>query len=39
MATDAVRAQVAAKWQEAFNRMNKGSSGISGLMVFSQVGT
>jgi hypothetical protein len=37
MATTALRAQVAAKWQEAFNRMNKGGSGISGLMMFSQV--
>lgn len=37
MATEALRAQVAAKWQESFNRMNKGNSGISGLMTFSQV--
>jgi hypothetical protein len=37
MATDALRSQVAAKWQDAFNRLNKGSPGISGLMTFSQV--
>ena len=37
MATTALRAQVAAKWQESFNRMNKGEPGISGLMTFSQV--
>ena len=37
MATDAVRAQVAAKWQYAFSRLNRGEPGISGLMSFSQV--
>jgi len=37
MATDALRSQVAAKWQDAFNRLNKGEPGISGLMTFSQV--
>ena len=37
MATDALRAQVATKWQESFNRLNKSEDGISGLMAFSQV--
>jgi hypothetical protein len=37
MTTTALRAQVAAKWQESFNRLNKGEPGISGLMIFSQV--
>ncbi|KAM6489967.1 Cullin homology [Amanita muscaria] len=36
MATDVVRAQVAAKWQYAFSRLNRGEPGISGLMTFSQ---
>lgn len=36
MVTDALRNQVAAKWQEAFNRLNRGEPGISGLMTFSQ---
>ncbi|KAF8625915.1 hypothetical protein AX17_006641 [Amanita inopinata Kibby_2008] len=35
MATDAVRSQVAAKWQYAFSRLNRGEPGISGLMSFS----
>ena len=37
MATDALRSQVAAKWQHAFSRFNRGEPGISGLMNFSQV--
>ncbi|KAG5644323.1 hypothetical protein DXG03_008681 [Asterophora parasitica] len=36
MATDALRSQVAAKWQEAFTRLNHGEAGISGLVTFSQ---
>ena len=32
MATDAVRSQVAAKWQESFNRLNGSAPGISGLL-------
>ncbi|KAF5377908.1 hypothetical protein D9615_006791 [Tricholomella constricta] len=36
MATDALRSQVAAKWQEAFTRLNHGEVGISGLITFSQ---
>ncbi|KAF8627671.1 hypothetical protein AX15_004309 [Amanita polypyramis BW_CC] len=36
MATDAVRSQVAAKWQYAFSRLNRGEPGISGLIAFSQ---
>ncbi|KAF8349626.1 hypothetical protein F5887DRAFT_1059783 [Amanita rubescens] len=36
MATDALRSQVAAKWQYAFSRLNRGEPGISGLMAFSQ---
>lgn len=38
MATDALRAQVAHKWQDAFNLLNRDEPGISGLMTFSQVG-
>ena len=37
MATDALRAQVVAKWQDAFNRLNRGEPGISGLVTFSHV--
>lgn len=37
MATSALRAQVATKWQDAFTRLNHGEPGISGLMTFSQV--
>jgi len=37
MATDAVRSQVAAKWQESFNRLNGSAPGISGLLTFSEV--
>ena len=37
MATDALRSQVAAKWQDAFTRLNRGEPGITGLMTFSQV--
>ncbi|KAF8812048.1 hypothetical protein BYT27DRAFT_6431262 [Phlegmacium glaucopus] len=36
MATDAVRSQVAAKWQESFNRLNGSAPGISGLLNFSE---
>jgi len=36
MATNALRNQVAAKWQEAFTRLNRGEPGISGLLTFSQ---
>ncbi|KDQ62714.1 hypothetical protein JAAARDRAFT_30609 [Jaapia argillacea MUCL 33604] len=36
MATDAVRAQVAAKWQDSFNRLNRGQPGITGLMALSE---
>ncbi|KAG6815869.1 hypothetical protein H0H87_010659 [Tephrocybe sp. NHM501043] len=35
MATEALRAQVASKWQDAFTRLNHGEAGISGLMLFS----
>ncbi|KAF8133687.1 hypothetical protein EV363DRAFT_1566343 [Boletus edulis] len=35
MASNAVRAQVAAKWQESFARINRAEPGISGLMSFS----
>ena len=37
MATEALRSQVAAKWQDSFTRLNRGEPGISGLMTFSQV--
>jgi len=37
MATDALRSQVAAKWQESFARLNRGDPGIKGLMAFSEV--
>jgi hypothetical protein len=36
MATQAVRAQVAAKWQDTFSRMNRGQPGITGLLSMSQ---
>ncbi|KAJ3771281.1 hypothetical protein FB446DRAFT_741057 [Lentinula raphanica] len=36
MATDALRAQVAAKWQESFARLNQNEPGIVGLLNFSQ---
>ncbi|KAF9442428.1 hypothetical protein P691DRAFT_714426 [Macrolepiota fuliginosa MF-IS2] len=36
MASDALRSQVAAKWQEAFGRLNKNEQGIAGLMAFSK---
>ncbi|KAG1790284.1 uncharacterized protein HD556DRAFT_733255 [Suillus plorans] len=39
MASAAVRAQVAAKWQESFNRLNRNEPGISGLMTFSEAWT
>ena len=38
MATDALRSQVASKWQESFNRLNRNVPGISGLLNFSEVG-
>jgi hypothetical protein len=37
MTSEALRNQVAAKWQDAFNRLNRGAQGISGLMEFSNV--
>ena len=37
MATDALRSQVASKWQESFNRLNRNVPGISGLLNFSEV--
>lgn len=37
MASNAVRAQVAAKWQESFARLNRTEPGILGLMAFSEV--
>ena len=39
MATEAVpsRSQVAAKWQESFNRLNESVPGISGFLSFSEV--
>ena len=37
MATDALRLQVAGKWQDCFKRLNREEPGISGLMSFSQV--
>ncbi|KAG1780495.1 hypothetical protein EV702DRAFT_1193970 [Suillus placidus] len=39
MASAAVRAQVAAKWQESFNRLNRNEPGISGLLAFSEAWT
>ncbi|TFK44239.1 hypothetical protein BDQ12DRAFT_672627 [Crucibulum laeve] len=36
MANDAFSAQVAAKWQEAFQRLNREAPGVSGLISFSQ---
>ena len=37
MATEAQKSQVAAKWQECFQRLNADAPGISGLMSFSEV--
>lgn len=37
MASKALTDQVAAKWQDLFNRLNRGAPGISGLMGFSRV--
>ena len=37
MASKALSDQVAAKWQDSFNRLNRGQPGISGLMGFSRV--
>ncbi|KAF9523397.1 hypothetical protein CPB83DRAFT_910659 [Crepidotus variabilis] len=39
MATDALRSQVATKWQESFSRLNRDSPGISGLLNFSEAWT
>ncbi|OCH91244.1 hypothetical protein OBBRIDRAFT_887137 [Obba rivulosa] len=39
MATDALRAQIAGKWQSAFSRLNRGEPGISGLLSFSEAWT
>ncbi|THH16538.1 hypothetical protein EW146_g4118 [Bondarzewia mesenterica] len=36
MASDTVRAQVGAKWQDAFTRLNRSAPGITGLMTFSE---
>ncbi|ESK86927.1 anaphase-promoting complex subunit 2 [Moniliophthora roreri MCA 2997] len=36
MSTDALRSQVAAKWQSAFIRINRDQPGISGLLSFSK---
>ncbi|KAF5336227.1 hypothetical protein D9758_014343 [Tetrapyrgos nigripes] len=38
MATDALKAQVRSKWQDAFKRINSNNPGITGLMAFSEVG-
>jgi anaphase-promoting complex subunit 2 len=35
MASDALRHQVAAKWQESFSRLNRNEQGISGLVAYS----
>jgi len=37
MASKALSNQVAAKWQDSFNRLNRVAPGISGLMEFSKV--
>ena len=37
MVTDAVRSQVASRWQDSFNRLNRNAPGISGLMEYSDV--
>ncbi|KAJ6585555.1 hypothetical protein B0H19DRAFT_424203 [Mycena capillaripes] len=36
MATAALRSQVASKWHDAFNRLNRAEPGITGLLSFSQ---
>ncbi|THV01862.1 hypothetical protein K435DRAFT_775875 [Dendrothele bispora CBS 962.96] len=36
MASDALRSQVATKWQDAFKRLNNNQPGISGLLTFSE---
>ena len=36
MASDALRHQVAARWQESFARLNRNEQGISGLVTFSE---
>ena len=35
--SEALRNQVTAKWQDSFNRLNRGELGISGLLEFSKV--
>ncbi|KAN0127847.1 hypothetical protein V8E53_006941, partial [Lactarius tabidus] len=35
-ASEALRNQVSTKWQDSFNRLNRGAGGISGLMEFSK---
>ena len=37
MATSALCAQTAEKWQQAFTRLNRNEPGISGLLSFSEV--
>lgn len=37
VASEALRNQVTTKWQDSFNRLNRGVVGISGLMEFSKV--
>lgn len=37
MGSESVRAQVSAKWQDAFSRLNREAPGIAGLMSFSEV--
>ena len=37
VASEALRNQVASKWQDSFNRLNRGAMGIAGLMEFSKV--
>ncbi|KAF9474205.1 hypothetical protein BDN70DRAFT_334409 [Pholiota conissans] len=39
MATNALKSQVAAKWQESFQRLNGDAPGISGLISFSEAWT
>ncbi|PPR07923.1 hypothetical protein CVT24_000903 [Panaeolus cyanescens] len=36
MATEALRQQVATKWQESFNRLNNNAPGITGLLNYSE---
>ena len=37
MSTQALYNQISAKWNNSFNRLNRGEPGISGLLSFSQV--